>query len=1364
MVCEQLLHAGNRRGRGKRLHWFGSRWATCYHAPPPAYKWYKPALRVSARRGQIDYAIMSDTPAKPDAAPKPRPDLDALPDASILDACMLADRHRLRRRLREARKSAAQADHARTRADLTQAIARSVACRHARQANLPTPRYPGQLPVSERREEIMAAIREHQVVIVCGETGSGKTTQLPKMCLQLGRGVAGFIGHTQPRRIATRSVATRIAEELDTPLGAAVGYKIRFKDKTQATSYVKVMTDGILLAELQQDRWLNQYDTLIIDEAHERSLNIDFLLGYLKQLLPKRPDLKVIVTSATIDPERFAKHFSGAPIIEVSGRTYPVEVRYRPLFDAEEGGEDDGEQAGRDLNGGIIAAVDELARDGQGDVLVFLSGEREIREAAEALRKHHPPHTEILPLFARLSAEEQYRVFKPHIGRRIVLATNVAETSLTVPGIRYVVDTGLARISRYSYRSKVQRLPIEAISQASANQRQGRCGRVANGICIRLYTQEDFDSRPPFTDAEIQRTNLASVILQMHTLGLGDIEDFPFIDAPDPRYVKDGYRLLESLGALHGKRLSELGRKLARFPVDPRLARMILAAHEGNCLHEILLITSALSIQDPRERPMDKQQQADEARRRFADEQSDFVSLLNIWTFFQEQRHHLSTNKLRKLCRDNFISWLRMLEWQDIHSQLLGLSRELGLTVNSQPADYAAIHQAILSGLLANLGFKQEEGDYLGARNSRFHIFPGSDIAKKKPKWIACAQMLETTRVYGHYAASIDVSWVEPLAGHLIKRSYSEPHWEKRTARVAAYESVTLYGLPIVTRRSVNYAPIDPETSREIFIREALVARRYQTKAAFFRHNGERIDEIEELERKSRRRDILVDEETLFAFYDRLLPPSITSGASFEKWRKRAERKDPEILFIRDQDLMQQSAEHVTGERFPDSLTINAGTFQLAYHFEPGAADDGVSVLIPLPLLASLKPGDFEWLVPGLLEEKITQLIKTLPKSLRRNFVPAPDFAHACLAAIEPGQGDMLEILGQRLYRINGVQVPADAWRPRQLDAHLRMNYRVIDAKGNGLDEDRDLSALQTRLAKKGQDSFAGVRKPGIERDGLLDWDFGALPATIDLQVHGVSVKGYPALVDNGESVDLRILDGEDVAHHESHYGLRRLLMVRHAAELKRLRKQLPGLKQLCLHYATLGTCEDLGTEILEAGIDAAFIEGQAMPRDRTQFERLYNEGKTRLVDKLNQIAHALSDTLSEYTAIGKQLTGDFTRKYPAARDIREQLDHLIYGGFVAYLGYARILELPRYLKAIRVRLDKLAYAPERDNKHLARLQPYWQRYAQAVARGEDSHELENYHWLLEEFRVSLFAQEIKTKHRVSADRLEAAWREAQAQ
>ncbi len=1276
---------------------------------------------------------------------------------------MLADQGPLRKRLRTLQRRARQGRAVDSALQaLGDDVARSCAERRRRQQSLPVPRYPHALPVVERREEIGAAIAAHQVVIVCGETGSGKTTQLPKICLALGRGAAGMIGHTQPRRIAARSLAARIAEELGTGVGDAVGYKVRFQDRVGRDSFVKVMTDGILLAETQENPDLNQYDTLIIDEAHERSLNIDFLLGYLKRLLPRRPDLKVIITSATIDPERFSRHFDDAPVIQVSGRTYPVEIRYRER----DAGDLDSREA--DLPQAVVDAVDELARAGSGDVLVFLPGEREIRESAERLRKHHPPHTEILPLYARLSADQQNRVFQGHGGRRIVLATNVAETSLTVPGIRYVVDSGLARISRYSYRTKVQRLPVEAVSQASADQRAGRCGRVAAGICIRLYGEQDYRGRARYTEPEIRRTNLAAVILQMLALGLGDIERFPFIDPPDSRYVRDGFKLLHELGAVDGRqRLTDIGRQLARLPVDPRLGRMVLAAREERCLHEALIIVSALAVQDPRERPLDQQQAADEKHRLFSDPRSDFLAYLKLWESYHEQQRHLSQNKLRKWCREHFLSFMRLRDWHDTHRQLKELAAAMAMRPDQTEAGYDAVHRALLAGLLGNVAFKTDNREYTGARNLKLSIFPGSALGKKGPKWIMAAELLETGRRYAHTVAAIEPQWVERLAGDLVKRNYFEPHWEKRPARVAAFEKVTLYGLVLAARRKVNYGSIDPVLSRELFIRGALVRGEYQTRAAFFAHNRALVREIETLEAKSRRRDLLVDEELLYRFYDERIPQGICSGAAFERWRREAEALHPGLLELTRDFLMQHGADGITEARFPDHLEIAGLRLALSYHFDPGSERDGVAAIIPLAAVNQLQAEPFEWLVPGLLQEKVIALIKSLPKGLRRHFVPAPQFADACIQALNRHDQPLLDAVGGQLTRMTGVEIPAGSWRPEQLPVHLFMRFVVTDSAGRELAAGRDLGALQAQLGERAQRSFRARSWEGLERGQVESWDFGPLPEVVEAERDGMTVRGYPALVDAGDGAALRVLDAPDAAREAHRVGVLRLFRRQAARAIKDVARHLPGIDRMCLHYAALGRCDDLKRDLVDAIVWAAFYPqgGDGEVRTPEAFADRARQAQARLGETANAICGWVASALAEYHEAARQLKGSVPPQWLAAvGDARGQLDALVYPGFVTHTSPRWLRHLPRYVQAVNIRLKKLDRNPVRDRQNMLAVAPLWQRYAErAAADAGRSEKLEEYRWMLEEYRVSLFAQELRTAYTVSPKRLDALWRELQA-
>ncbi|PAS08369.1 ATP-dependent RNA helicase HrpA, partial [Vibrio cholerae] len=1037
---------------------------------------------------------MTSSQPTPDSAAQPKAN-SAASLKKALGECLIKDRFRFSKRIDGASKIKNESARNAVFDEIALDIAQSMMVVEQRKQQMPKIEYPALLPVSQKRDDIAQAIAHHQVVIVAGETGSGKTTQLPKICAELGRGKYGLIGHTQPRRLAARSVANRIAEEMETELGGFVGYKVRFTDQISDQTQIKLMTDGILLAEIQNDRFLNQYDTIIIDEAHERSLNIDFILGYLKQLLPRRPDLKVIITSATIDPERFSKHFSNAPIIEVSGRTYPVEVRYRPLA-----GDDDSE-SDRDQLEGIFQAVDELCDEGLGDILIFMNGEREIRDTADALSKRNLRDTEIVPLYARLSAGEQNKIFQPHAGRRIVLATNVAETSLTVPGIKYVIDPGTARISRYSYRTKVQRLPIEPISQASANQRKGRCGRTEEGICIRLYSEEDFLSRPEFTDPEILRTNLASVILQMTALGLGDIEAFPFVEAPDKRNIQDGVRLLEELGAINDqikdpkKRLTESGKQLARLPIDPRLARMVLEASKLGCLKEVMIIASALSIQDPRERPSDKQQSADDKHRRFNHEDSDFLTFVNLWHYIGQQQKALTSNQFRRQCKLDYLNYLRVREWQDVYTQLHQSTREMGFKLNDEPGSYHAVHSAILVGLLSHIGMKdQEKNEYHGARNARFNIFPASGLFKKQPKWVMSAELVETSKLWARVVAKIEPDWIEPLAKHLIKRSYSEPHWSKKNAAVMAYEKVMLYGIPIVPKRLVNYGTIDPVLSREIFIRSALVEGDWETKHAFFKQNRALLAEVEELEHKSRRRDILVDDEELFQFYDQRVGTEVVSGRHFDAWWKTASRKTPDLLSFEKEMLFKGDASHITDLDYPNFWHQGNLKLKLSYQFEPGENSDGVTVHIPLPILNQVEPHGFDWQIPGLRHELVVSLIKSLPKTLRKNFVPAPNYADAFLARVTPFEMPLLDAMEKELRRMTGVTVLREDWKLDQLPAHLKITYRAVDHRNRKLNESCDLHELKESLKEKVQETLSQVADDDIEQRDLHTWSFGELP------------------------------------------------------------------------------------------------------------------------------------------------------------------------------------------------------------------------------------------------------------------------------
>ena len=1080
-----------------------------------------------------------------------------------LDHAMIADRHRLRRQLHELRKRPDEAKLAQW-AERVQASCAQVT---ARQQSVPLVRYDDSLPIAAKRDEIKKALAEHQVLVIAGETGSGKTTQLPKICLELGRGSHGLIAHTQPRRIAARSVAARVAEELGTPLGGLVGYQVRFEDQSDANTLVKLMTDGILLAETQHDRFLERYDTIIVDEAHERSLNIDFLLGYLKTLLHRRPELKLIITSATIDLERFSKHFDNAPIIEVSGRTFPVETWYRPLTSEQD---EEGNPIEDDLtvDQAILATLDELAQHergqgkGPGDVLIFLPGEREIRDAAEILRKAQLRHTEILPLYARLSPAEQQRIFQPHAGRRVVLATNVAETSLTVPGIRYVIDTGTARISRYSYRAKVQRLPIEAVSQASANQRKGRCGRVEPGICVRLYSEEDFNSRPAFTDPEILRTNLAAVILQMLHLRLGAIDAFPFIEPPDGKAISDGFNLLQELSAVNREnQLTPVGRQLARLPIDPRLGRMLLEGARLGSLQEVLIVTSALSVQDPRERPPERQQAADQAHAQWKDVDSDFAALVNLWRGFEEQRQALTANPLRNWCRKQFLNYLRLREWRDAHRQLALICRELQLTVNKEPCDYPKLHKAVLSGLLSQIGHKTEDGDYQGARQRRFWVHPSSGIGRKRPQWVMAAELVETTKLYARVVARIEPDWIEPLAGHLIKKNHFEPHWEKKRGQVVAYEQITLYGLILVGRRPVHFGPIDPATSRELFIREALVGGEIQSRAKCLAANKRLLETLDALEAKARRRDILADEETLYAFYEARLPAEIHQTATFDSWYRMGSQKDPNLLIMREEDVLAREASEVTAAQYPDSLQVGQLRLPLTYHFEPNHPRDGVTVRVPAPLLPSLPGERLEWLVPGLLEAKCVALIRNLPKALRKNFVPVPDFVKAALARMTFGQGALPQALGHELLRMTGARVPDDAWDESVslVEGHLRMNIEVVDGQGKFLGEGRDLAELTARFAAASQAALA-VPGDAKSEQPVQAKAFSEVKPTAQQKIAGLSMTVYPALVEDNGTVREGRFSTQAEADFQHRRALQRLLLQQLAEPAKFLRGKLPAV------------------------------------------------------------------------------------------------------------------------------------------------------------------------------------------------------------
>ena len=1294
-----------------------------------------------------------------------------------LPLCLNQDRHVLKRQLDRLRSDIQKGKNPLEPLNaLVGRIEKSAASRNKRLTSIPPLNFPD-LPVTGKKNEIAKLIQENQVVIVCGETGSGKTTQLPKICLSIGRGAAGFIGHTQPRRIAARTVADRIAEELGESIGKSVGFKIRFNDKTHSESLVKLMTDGILLAESQNDPYLNQYDTIIIDEAHERSLNIDFLLGYMKWLLPKRPDLKLIITSATIDPQRFSTHFNNAPIIEVSGRTYPVEMRYRPIEQKEE---DD--ETSDDLQNAILDAVDELYRDLRGDILIFLSGEREIRETTDSLKKHHPTQYEILPLYSKLSVSEQERVFKPKGGKiRIVLATNVAETSLTVPGIRCVIDTGHARISRYSHRSKIQRLPIERISQSSANQRAGRCGRVAEGICIRLYSHDDYLARPEFTEPEIMRTNLSAVILQMTALNLGDIEDFPFLEPPEDKMIRDGKNVLHEVNALEKSgKLTEIGRQLAKFPTDPKLARMLLAAGHEHCLTEVAIIVSALSVQDPREKPADKMQQADTKHAAFRHPESDFLTLLNIWNTFEEQKKHLSNSKLRKYCTDNFLSYIRMREWFDIHAQIMQVIKgDLKMHPNTDDAGYEKIHRALLTGLLSNIGFRHEPYEYLGARGLKFYIFPGSGLHKIKPKWIMAAEQVETSKVYARTVARIEPEWIEQCAGHLVKQNYYDPHWEKKSARCMVYSRTLLYGLTLQAGRKLPYDHVDAKAAREVFIRSALVDHDYHSNAPFYIANQKLLEEVGIIQHKGRRVDLVEDEQWLYQFYDNKLPPEIVSGVTLDTWRKTEERANPKTLFLTKEDLTREQEENYVNEwDFPDTFprgsmgTRDNLTIPLQYRFEPGHDEDGVTAIILVHQLNQVSQAPFDWLVPGLLEEKCIALIKSLPKQIRKHFVPVPQTVKQCLE-IEPDfKGTLQEWLGNRLRKLTGEAIPLNAWNIDGVPDHLKMNFRVIDDQGKLLDYDRNLKKLQLKYTVKAEDSFDQIAADELNYAGCIQWAFDDLPDTYQFIQNGQTFVGFPAIIDEGDSVGVRIFDTEQKAALQHQSGLMRLFQLQLRKECTYIVKNMPQSAAAELTYnrlpkhpiistspgQNLGASVSYKEDMLYLILYGVFIEGRTI-RNQQAFEQILQQHKPELISVANEAGKTVLEIMVLYGMVKAQLKR-FNANDPMTKDISAQLDLLIYAGFIRNTPYQQLKAIPRYLKAIQYRLDKFDNNLQKIQEVSRYSTRFWKDIEKKAKKDILIPEQDPFRWALEEFRVSLFAQQLKTAYPISAKRMDKAWDE----
>lgn len=1263
---------------------------------------------------------------------------------------------------------------------------------------IPPIAFPESLPVSSRREEIAQAMRDHQVVVVCGETGSGKTTQLPKIALSLGRGLGaggkGLIGHTQPRRIAASSVAKRIAQELNSPLGEVVGYKVRFQDRLQRGASVKLMTDGILLAETQSDPLLRAYDTLIIDEAHERSLNIDFLLGYLRQILPRRPDLKVVVTSATIDADRFAQHFASArgpaPVIQVSGRLFPVEQRWKPFEESRE----------FDLNDAIGEAVDELWREGSGDVLVFLPGEREIREAAEHLRKHHPPGVEILPLFARLSQQEQDRVFEAHGAPRIVLATNVAETSLTVPGIRYVIDAGTARVKRYSYRNKVEQLQIEPISQAAANQRAGRCGRVSNGICIRLYDEKDFAGRPRFTDPEILRSSLAGVILRMKALGLGNVEDFPFLEPPPRRAIADGYQLLSELGAVDDlNQLTPIGRELSKLPLDPRVGRMILEARDRHALTEVLVIAAAFSLQDVRDRPLEQQQAADNAHRKFDDERSEFMGDLKLWKWLEDSKgghgeHKLSVRKQEQLLREHFISPRRVREWRDLHSQLHTVVAEHGWRLNASPATYEQIHLSLLAGLLGNIGCKSDDEDwYLGARGIRFHRHPGTHLSKKPGRWIVAAELVETTRLFGRGIAAIDPAWLPGIAAHVIKTQLLEPHWEKKAAEVVALERATLYGIVVYNNRRVNFGTIDPKAAREIFIREALVNGEWDTRLPFLAANRKLIAQVQELEHKSRRQDVLVDDELIHAFYDAQIPAEVVSGATLERWYREESRRQPRLLMLTREELMRHEAAGITSAAFPKTIRLGGIDCAANYLHEPGDPKDGITVTVPIYVLNQVSEERCEWLVPGMLKDKVLALVKTLHQRPRSRLVPLPGYAEEFVAETGFAQGDLLEVLLRHVRERTQLAVQRNDFKREQLSPHLLMNFRIVDEHGRQLGTGRNLAALKAELGGQARSAFqalaalkvAGAAQPAApavapavkaaqakapaapppaarEAEKYTAWTFGELPELLELRKGGQSLIGFPALIDHRDHVEIEVFDEPEVAAAKHRGGLRRLVALQIRDALKYLEKNIPDLQKMAVAFMPLGTAEELREQIVELALDRAFL-GDPLPTDAGAFARRIEEGRGRLTLIANEIARAAATVLAEWSAAQRKLKDSKPAK-ETADDVAAQLARLVGKRFVVTTPWVALGHLPRYLKGVQLRLEKWRADPARDAQRLAELRPLEQRFLRALAerKGHADARLDEYRWLIEELRISLFAQELRTPQPVSVKRLDKAWEQMQ--
>ncbi|QDT45249.1 ATP-dependent RNA helicase HrpB [Gimesia alba] len=1322
-------------------------------------------------RGELNSAA-ADAGAASESSPAALSELPAL-----IAKAMAGDQFRLSQRLRsikQAKKNKKPFDRNLKR--LQDELEKSLARREERLKLRPEVTFDQSLPIHEELETIQRTIEENQVVIVCGETGSGKSTQLPKLLLSMGRGISGIIGHTQPRRIAARSVAARISEELGREQGTACGFKIRFTDTTNPNTYIKLMTDGILLAETQTDRFLNLYDTIIIDEAHERSLNIDFLLGYLKRLLPKRRDLRVIITSATIDAERFSEHFSTrdkpAPILNVSGRTYPVEIRYRPL-DAEptEKAQGRSQNNGAEEQSLLADAVNELAAIDEGDILIFVPTEWDIRETAKLLRGRSiigddgGRQTEIVPLYGRLSTAEQNKVFRPSSYRRIVIATNVAESSITVPGIRYVIDTGLARISRYSSRSQVQRLPIEAVSQASANQRAGRCGRVAPGICIRLYSEADYNSRDEFTSPEILRTNLASVILQTLNMKLGAIEEFPFIDPPKTAAIRDGYSTLFELGAIDEQnRLTDIGRKISRLPVDPRIARMILAAHDENCLHEILIIAAALELQDPRERPIDKQQAADEAHEQFRDEDSDFLSFLKLWDFYHKLKEDLSHSRLRKACVQNFLSYNRLREWADIFRQLRQLVEETGLKPHPRKDDSAAIHRALLPGLLSNIAMRSDSNEYTGSGQQKYFIWPGSGIFEKKPKWVISAELIETSKRYARTVAKISPNWIEPAAPHLVKKSWSDPRWSGDAGSAMATEKVTLFGLTIVPRRPVHYGKIDPEQSRTLMLQYGLVEGDINLKIDFLAHNQKFLNDLEQQQARSRRYDLIPSQELQFAFYDQRIPEDVYDAVSLKKWWKVASRKTPTLLNMRLEDFFETQAEEIDESEFPNAINMGKMQFPLEYHLEPGAEEDGVTVSIPQESLNQLSPHRLGWLVPGLLEEKVAAMIKSLPKSVRRMLVPAPETAKQVVSKLEFGKGSFEETVAEMLSQISGERITADQFEIQRLPQHLQMNIRVLDQGGEAIAVNRNLTQLRQEYGSKAADSFSALSDDHWSQTGLIDWTFGDFPTEVQIQHDQLSLTGFPSLLDEGTTVALCLRDAPERAAYETRFGLRRLFILSEHRRLKAQIDNLPGLNRMSLYVTAIGGI-NLREQLIELLAERTlFGRKEQLPRNEAQYRQLVKEWRNQIPVAAQDLASLLPDLFEQYHKI--KVTLDKT-KVPAwsepLHDMRTQLNAMINARFLVSTPYPWLQQFPRYLQGIELRLSKLGGTGlQKDISNIRSISRYFEMYSQRARQHYEREiidpQLIKFRWMLEEFRVSLFAQKLGTALKVSPKILDQQW------